>query len=382
MKDSKLLTLEEIKSEIKEKKVSCGEQEIIELAEKNHLSEEEEEKLFDWCNEEGMLLQESDDLIDLEEEEEYDDSEEETEQVQDVSSKYDSIDTPIRLTDSNKMYLKEIGRIPLLTREQELEAAKIIKESDPSSEEYKQAKDLMVSSNLRLVVSIAKKYIRRDGLSFQDLIQEGNLGLIRAVEKFDYTKGFRFSTYATWWIRQAVVRALADQSRDIRIPIHVQEQIGRIKKIDKQLQQSLGRSPSAEEIAKEMGKGMTAEKVKEILNYSQSLRSLEESYNNDGDDERTLGDYVQDDRAPTPEESLNQSVIREELLELLKDLPEREEKILRMRFGLDGGKPRTLEEVGKECNVTRERIRQLETKALHRLRVMGSKKEGFFDLKD
>lgn len=386
MKDSKVLTLEEIEQLLLNKD-NCDENEVVELAEKNHLSEEEEDALFDWCQENGIFLKEDDSLNEFEEdiddEEEGDDEEEDSEEETDDSQTVYNLDEPIRVTDSNKIYLREIGAIPLLSQEQELELGKILKEADPDSEEYKQAKDLMVSSNLRLVVSVAKKYIRNGGLSFQDLIQEGNLGLIRAVEKYDYTKGFRFSTYATWWIRQSVVRAIADQSRDIRIPIHVQEQTAKIKKAEKELQQSLERKPTSEEIAEKLGKGMTAEKVKEILNYAQAVQSLDESAKTgDGDDDRTIGDYVADKAMATPEESLNQTIIREEVLELLKTLPEREEKILRMRFGIDDGRPRTLEEVGKECNVTRERIRQLETKALRRLKATGSRMKGFEDLKD
>lgn len=386
MKDSKVLTLEEIEQLLLNKD-NCDENEVVELAEKNHLSEEEEDALFDWCQENGIFLKEDDPLKEFEEdiddEEEGDDEEEDSEEETDDSQTVYNLDEPIRVTDSNKIYLREIGAIPLLSQEQEQGLGKILKEADPDSEEYKQAKDQMVSSNLRLVVSVAKKYIRNGGLSFQDLIQEGNLGLIRAVEKYDYTKGFRFSTYATWWIRQSVVRAIADQSRDIRIPIHVQEQTAKIKKAEKELQQSLERKPTSEEIAEKIGKGMTAEKVKEILNYAQAVQSLDESAKTgDGDDDRTIGDYVADKAMATPEESLNQTIIREEVLELLKTLPEREEKILRMRFGIDDGRPRTLEEVGKECNVTRERIRQLETKALRRLKATGSRMKGFEDLKD
>ena len=380
----KELSLDAVKDVLKEKakhEDEISEKEILELAEKNHLTEEEEDDLFDWCQANDILVKGEEEFLDEDEDgdEEDEDDEDDSDEANEVAAPYIEKGRTLHIADSGKQYLKEIGAIPLLTAEQEKATAKILKEGDPQSEEYKQAKDLLISSNLRLVVSIAKQYKDR-GLSFQDLIQEGNLGLIHAVEKFDYTKGFRFSTYATWWIRQSVLRAIADQSRDIRIPIHMNEFIMKVKRTERELIQKLDRDPTAEEIAKAMGKDVTAEKVKDAQAFSQQPYSLEEPTGEDGD--TTRADFIQDPSAISPEEYMKQSVIKEKVSEMLKDLPEREEKILRMRFGLDDGKVHTLEEVGKECNVTRERIRQLETKALHRLKVMSAKKQGFEDLKD
>ncbi|WP_455012585.1 RNA polymerase sigma factor RpoD [Mogibacterium timidum] len=259
--------------------------------------------------------------------------------------------------DAVRMYLKEIGKVPLLTGEQERELAIRMEQGDED------AKKKLCESNLRLVVSIAKRYLNR-GLSFLDLIQEGNLGLIKAVDKFDYTKGYKFSTYATWWIRQAITRSIADQARTIRIPVHMVETINKLIRISRQLLQELGREPTSEEIAKEMG--ITVEKVREIKKISQDPVSLETPIGEEEDSH--LGDFIPDDDVPAPVEAAAYSMLKEQLMEVLDTLSEREKKVLMLRFGLEDGRPRTLEEVGKEFNVTRERIRQIEAKALRKLR--------------
>ena len=261
------------------------------------------------------------------------------------------------MDDPVRVYLKEIGRVPLLTSEEEIELAIRIAEDD------KKAKQRLAEANLRLVVSIAKRYVGR-GMQFLDLIQEGNLGLIKAVEKFDYTKGFKFSTYATWWIRQAITRAIADQARTIRIPVHMVETINKVKKTSSQLLHKNGHDPSAEEIAEELN--MTPDKVREILRLAQEPVSLETPIGEEEDSH--LGDFIPDDEALSPADAASASLLKEQLAEVLKTLTPREEKVLSLRFGLEDGHPRTLEEVGKEFNVTRERIRQIEAKALRKLR--------------
>ncbi len=261
------------------------------------------------------------------------------------------IDDPVRV------YLKEIGRVPLLSSEEEIELAIRIADDD------EKAKRRLVNANLRLVVSIAKRYVGR-GMQFLDLIQEGNLGLLKAAEKFDYTKGFKFSTYATWWIRQAITRAIADQARTIRIPVHMVETINKVKKTSSQLLHKNGRDPSAEEIAEELN--MTPDKVREILRLAQEPVSLETPIGEEEDSH--LGDFIPDDEALSPADAASISLLKEQLAEVLKTLTPREEKVLSLRFGLEDGHPRTLEEVGKEFNVTRERIRQIEAKALRKLR--------------
>ncbi len=266
-------------------------------------------------------------------------------------SKSLAMDDPVRV------YLKEIGRVPLLTSEEEIELAIRIADDD------KKAKQRLAEANLRLVVSIAKRYTGR-GMQFLDLIQEGNLGLIKAVEKFDYTKGFKFSTYATWWIRQAITRAIADQARTIRIPVHMVETINKVKKTSSQLLHKNGHDPSAEEIAMELD--MTPDKVREILRLAQEPVSLETPIGEEEDSH--LGDFIPDDDALSPADAASISLLKEQLSEVLKTLTPREEKVLSLRFGLEDGHPRTLEEVGKEFNVTRERIRQIEAKALRKLR--------------
>ena len=263
----------------------------------------------------------------------------------------------IHTDDPVRMYFKEIGKVPLLTAEEERELAIRIEQGD------EEAKKKLCESNLRLVVSIARRYLNR-GLSFLDLIQEGNLGLIKAVEKFDYTKGYKFSTYATWWIRQAITRSIADQARTIRIPVHMVETINKLIRISRQLLQEYGREPTSEEIAEEMG--ITVEKVREIKKISQDPVSLETPIGEEEDSH--LGDFIPDEDIPSPVDAAAYSMLQKHLREVLDTLSEREKKVLILRFGLDDGRPRTLEEVGKEFNVTRERIRQIEAKALRKLR--------------
>ncbi len=262
-----------------------------------------------------------------------------------------SIDDPVR------MYLKEIGKVPLLSSQEEAELAQKMANGD------KEAKRRLAEANLRLVVSIAKRYVGR-GMLFLDLIQEGNLGLIKAVEKFDYTKGYKFSTYATWWIRQAITRAIADQARTIRIPVHMVETINKLIRVTRQLVQELGRDPLPDEVAKEMN--MPIDKVGEIMKIAQEPVSLETPIGEE--DDSHLGDFIQDDEAPAPSDAATFTLLKEQLMDVLNTLTPREEKVLRLRFGLDDGRARTLEEVGKEFNVTRERIRQIEAKALRKLR--------------
>ena len=301
-------------------------------------------------------LKEPDDLdiqsIDEEKEEEKEEtSKESSEPVEIAVPKGISIDDPVR------MYLKEIGKIPLLKPHEEVDYAKRMAEGD----EF--AKQKLVEANLRLVVSIAKRYVGR-GMLFLDLIQEGNLGLIKAVEKFDYKKGYKFSTYATWWIRQAITRAIADQARTIRIPVHMVETINKLIRVSRQLLQQLGRDPKPEEIAKEMN--MTEEKVREIMKIAQDPVSLETPIGEEEDSH--LGDFIPDEDAPAPAEAAAYSLLKEQIEDVLNTLNDREQKVLKLRFGLEDGRARTLEEVGKEFDVTRERIRQIEAKALRKLR--------------
>ena len=263
----------------------------------------------------------------------------------------------VGIDDHVRMYLKEIGKVPLLSMEEEIMYAQRMAEGDET------AKQMLAEANLRLVVSIAKRYVGR-GMLFLDLIQEGNLGLIKAVEKFDFRKGFKFSTYATWWIRQAITRAIADQARTIRIPVHMVETINKLIRVSRQLLQELGREPTPEEIAEEMN--MSVERVREILKISQEPVSLETPIGEEEDSH--LGDFIQDDNVPVPAEAAAFTLLKEQLVEVLSTLTDREQKVLRLRFGLDDGRARTLEEVGKEFNVTRERIRQIEAKALRKLR--------------
>ena len=273
-----------------------------------------------------------------------------------------SSDDPVRL------YLKEIGKYPLLTTEEEIALAKQIAEGTP--EEQAAAKKKLSEANLRLVVSIAKRYVGR-GMQFLDLIQEGNLGLIKAAEKFDYTKGYKFSTYATWWVQQAITRAIADQARTIRIPVHMVETINKLIRVNRQLAQELGRDPTPAEIAKEMG--ISESKVREIIKIAQEPVSLETPIGEEEDSH--LGDFIEDENAPAPAEVASNAMMREQLQEVLHTLTPREEKVIRLRFGLEDGQAHTLEEVGKEFNVTRERIRQIEAKALRKIRHPGRSKK-------
>ena len=309
------------------------------------------DKVFDAFEELGVdLLQD-----DMEEEPDIEDLKEvedlKLDEITDTSYEGINVDDPVR------MYLREIGRIPLLTYEEELDLAKKVLEGD------EEAKQKLAESNLRLVVSIAKKYVGR-GMLFLDLIQEGNMGLIKAVEKFDYTKGFKFSTYATWWIRQAITRAIADQARTIRIPVHMVETINKLIRTSRHLLQQLGREPTPEEIAAEME--IPVEKVIEIQKIAQDPVSLETPIGEE--DDSHLGDFIQDDDSPAPQDSAAYTMLREQLEEVMNTLTPREAKVLKLRFGLEDGKSRTLEEVGREFQVTRERIRQIEAKALRKLR--------------
>lgn len=319
-------------------------QEIIEALGDIELEPDQIDKIYETLEKEGIgLINEDED-----EEETNEDINEESEISAPVGV---NIDDPVR------MYLKEIGKIPLLTPEEEIELAKRIEKGDM------EAKRKLAEANLRLVVSIAKRYVGR-GMLFLDLIQEGNLGLIKAVEKFDYRKGYKFSTYATWWIRQAITRAIADQARTIRIPVHMVETINKLIRVSRQLLQELGREPKPEEIAKEME--LPVEKVREIMKIAQEPVSLETPIGEEEDSH--LGDFIPDEDSPAPAEAAAFRLLKEQLEDVLDTLTPREEKVLRLRFGLDDGRPRTLEEVGKVFGVTRERIRQIEAKALRKLR--------------
>ena len=335
--------------EIIEKAKTQGQITYGELAkELDEANVEQIDKVFDAFEDLGVELEDEEpDIEDLEEVEDI-----KIEDI-DLNAAMDgvNVDDPVR------MYLREIGKIPLLTYEQELELAQKVLDGD------EEAKQKLAESNLRLVVSIAKKYVGR-GMLFLDLIQEGNMGLIKAVEKFDYTKGFKFSTYATWWIRQAITRAIADQARTIRIPVHMVETINKLIRTSRHLLQQLGREPSQEEIAKEME--ISVEKVAEIQKIAQDPVSLETPIGEE--DDSHLGDFIQDDDSPAPQDSAAYTLLKEQLEEVMQTLTPREAKVLKLRFGLEDGKARTLEEVGREFMVTRERIRQIEAKALRKLR--------------
>jgi RNA polymerase primary sigma factor len=326
------------------------------VVEKLEMEPEDIELIYALLQKEGVEVSFSD--LDIEiNEDDIELSDEEIDKIEEENQKEIELADAVSVNDPVRLYLKEIGKVPLLTGDQEMKLAKRMEEGDES------AKKELAEANLRLVVSIAKRYVGR-GMSFLDLIQEGNLGLIKAVEKFDYTKGFKFSTYATWWIRQAITRAIADQARTIRIPVHMVETINKLIRVSRQLLQELGREPTPAEIGKEMD--FSEEKVREIQKIAQDPVSLETPIGEEEDSH--LGDFIPDDDAPAPAEAASYALLKEQLMEVLNTLTEREEKVLRLRFGLDDGRARTLEEVGKEFNVTRERIRQIEAKALRKLR--------------
>ena len=343
----------------KKKKNVLEYQEISDFFKDSPLEVDQMEKVFDFLEASGVdVLRITDNsgdelLLDNDMDMEGLDDEEEVE-----LDKIDlSVPEGVSIEDPVRMYLKEIGKVSLLSADEEIELAKRMEKGDEA------AKKRLAEANLRLVVSIAKRYVGR-GMLFLDLIQEGNLGLIKAVEKFDYRKGYKFSTYATWWIRQAITRAIADQARTIRIPVHMVETINKLIRVSRQLLQELGREPTPEEIAEEMD--MPVDRVREILKISQEPVSLETPIGEEEDSH--LGDFIQDDNVPVPADAAAITLLKEQLVEVLSTLTDREQKVLRLRFGLDDGRARTLEEVGKEFNVTRERIRQIEAKALRKLR--------------
>ncbi|MBR1390859.1 MAG: RNA polymerase sigma factor RpoD [Lachnospiraceae bacterium] len=346
--------LQELLELAKKKKNSLEYQEISDYFKEMDLNAEEFEKILDFLEANNIDVlrimddDEMDDVVLLDP----DDDEELEEDKLDLS-----VPDGVAIEDPVRMYLKEIGKVPLLSAEEEIELAKRMELGD------QEAKKRLAEANLRLVVSIAKRYVGR-GMLFLDLIQEGNLGLIKAVEKFDYRKGYKFSTYATWWIRQAITRAIADQARTIRIPVHMVETINKLIRVSRQLLQELGREPSPDEIAEEMN--MPVERVREILKIAQEPVSLETPIGEEEDSH--LGDFIQDENVPIPADAAAFTLLREQLTDVLGTLTEREQKVLTLRFGLEDGRARTLEEVGKEFNVTRERIRQIEAKALRKLR--------------
>ena len=396
-------TLDELKEDyraIYQKDGAIYQKDIMSSLEKLDLSDDDMDNLWDWFRDEGITVSEDEDIENMDEEEEelelLEEGEDSSNQDEDMvapdeentggetrasiekevanavgKKAFSAKNTNVTLNDPVKMYLKEIGRVPLLKPEDEPEIAKRIEEGD------QEARDILISSNLRLVVSIAKKYVGR-GMLFLDLIQEGNMGLVKAVEKFDYRKGFKFSTYATWWIRQAITRAIADQARTIRIPVHMVETINKLTRVQRQLVQELGREPTAEEISARMD-GISPEKVREIQKIALEPVSLETPIGEE--DDSHLGDFIEDKDALSPDQFASNQLLKDEINNVLSGLTDREEKVLRLRFGLYDGRTRTLEEVGKEFNVTRERIRQIEAKAIRKLKhpTRSKRLKDFFD---
>ena len=362
--------------ELNKQGVDIVQSDVVSALDRFEMSDDEIDQFYDWTSSVGIdLIDESEDEEDLEDDDylasESDDEDEEDDSEKNIVINYEQASTYTKVNDPVKMYLKEIGRVSLLKADQEVEIAKRIERGieNPNNAKMVQdgieAKNELISANLRLVVAIAKKYTGR-GMLFLDLIQEGNMGLIKAVDKFDYTKGFKFSTYATWWIRQAITRAIADQARTIRIPVHMVETINKMTRIQRQLVQELGRDPSAEEIASKMGNGMSAEKVREIQKIALDPVSLETPIGEE--DDSHLGDFIEDKEALSPDQYANNELLKDEIDLILSTLTDREEKVIRLRFGLEDGRTRTLEEVGKEFDVTRERIRQIEAKAMRKLK--------------
>ena len=358
--EEKTLTFEEKLEKLLElarkKKNVLEQKEIIDFFHGEILSPEQLDQIDEYLENNKVDVLAPDEDLEMEPELFLEEEDLEEEEI-DVDHLELSMPEGVNIEDPVRMYLKEIGKVPLLTPEEEIDLAKRMEMGDES------AKKRLAEANLRLVVSIAKRYVGR-GMQFLDLIQEGNLGLIKAVEKYDYSKGFKFSTYATWWIRQAITRSIADQARTIRIPVHMVETINRLIRTSRQLLQELGREPLPEELAKKLD--MPVDRVREIMKISQDPVSLETPIGEEEDSH--LGDFIQDDQVTVPADAATFTLLHEQLMEVLDTLTEREQKVLRLRFGLDDGRPRTLEEVGREFNVTRERIRQIEAKALRKLR--------------
>ena len=362
--------------ELNKQGVDIVQSDVVNALDRFEMSDDDIDQFYDWISSVNIdLIDESEDEEELEDDDylssEESDDEEDEDSEKNIVINYEQASTYTKVNDPVKMYLKEIGRVPLLKADEEVVIAKRIEKGLKHPKDAKlvqdgiDAKNELISANLRLVVAIAKKYTGR-GMLFLDLIQEGNMGLIKAVDKFDYTKGFKFSTYATWWIRQAITRAIADQARTIRIPVHMVETINKMTRIQRQLVQELGRDPSAEEIATRMGSGMTAEKVREIQKIALDPVSLETPIGEE--DDSHLGDFIEDKDALSPDQYANNELLKDEIDLILSTLTDREEKVIRLRFGLEDGRTRTLEEVGKEFDVTRERIRQIEAKALRKLK--------------
>ena len=362
--------------ELNKQGVDIVQSDVVTALDRFDMTDDEIDQFYDWISSVNIdLIDESEDEEDLDDDDylstEESDEDEDEDSEKNIVINYEQASTYTKVNDPVKMYLKEIGRVPLLKADEEVLIAKRIENGINNPDDPKlvqdgiDAKNELISANLRLVVAIAKKYTGR-GMLFLDLIQEGNMGLIKAVDKFDYTKGFKFSTYATWWIRQAITRAIADQARTIRIPVHMVETINKMTRIQRQLVQELGRDPSAEEIAARMGGGMSSDKVREIQKIALDPVSLETPIGEE--DDSHLGDFIEDKDALSPDQYANNELLKDEIDLILSTLTDREEKVIRLRFGLEDGRTRTLEEVGKEFDVTRERIRQIEAKALRKLK--------------